>query len=174
MDFHFKNKLSVFLALFLAILQIILLKEIAQMFVTQLFGVGVSSFTFKFPSFSYYFEPFPVRSMPVLLLMYFSPYIYLILTIETASVLLKKIPVGKGRFFIVIFNLIQIGYLLIHIFYSAVILILNPKIENDWITLALYLNFNEIERFGFAFGVIFLFVFYLNMSTKRIMKYINY
>jgi hypothetical protein len=74
----------------------------------------------------------------------------------------------------VVFILLQIGYLLVHIFYSAVILILNPGIENDWIALSLYLGLGDIERFIFAFGVIFLFVFYLNMSTKRIMQYINY
>ncbi len=174
MDFRFKNKLNIITAVFLSILQIILFKELFQMGITQIFGVGTDSFSFNFPSFSYYFEPLPNNSMPVLILMYFAPYIYLIISVETASIILRKIPQGGGRFFIVIFNLVQIGYLLVHIFYSAVILILNPQIENDWIALALYMNLGDMERFVFAFGVIFLFVFYLNMSTKRIMKYINY
>lgn len=174
MDLKIKNKFYILSALILAIIQIILVKELFQMGIAELIGVAKSSFSFNFPSFSYYFEPEPNQLMPVLLLLYFAPYIYLVSSIELASILLKKIPQGGGRFFIVIFNLIQIGYLLVHIFYSAVILILNPQLENDWITIALYMNFDDLGRFGFAFAVIFLFVFYLNMSTRRIMKYINY
>jgi len=169
-----KNRLSIISALLLAILQIILLKEIFQLGISGLFGVSNSSFNFSFPFFSYYFEPVGDASNFDIILLYFAPYIYLVLSVEVASILIKKIPQGAGRFFLVVFILLQIGYLLVHIFYSAVILILNPGIENDWIALSLYLGLGDMERFIFAFGVIFLFVFYLNMSTKRIMQYINY
>lgn len=174
MDFKLRNKLSIFFALFLAILQIILLKEIFQAGISELCGVSNSSFNFSFPLFSYYFEPAGDASNLEVILLYFAPYIYLVLSVEVASVLIKKIPQGAGRFFLVVFILLQVGYLLVHIFYSAVILILNPGIENDWIALSLYLGLGEMGRFIFAFGVIFLFVFYLNMSTKRIMQYITY
>lgn len=174
MDLKFKNGQSIVWAVLLAILQIVLLKELFQMLLVEIFGGGNSEFSFVFPSIQYYFEPLPYTSMPVLLLLYFAPYIYLILSVEVTSTIMKKIPHGKGRFFLVIFILIQIGYLLIHLFYSAVILILSPNIQNDWIALTLYLGYDEIERFIFAFAVIFLFVFYLNISTRRIQKYINY
>ena len=173
MDFKFKNRFIIFLAFLVSAIQIILMKEIFQMGIASLFRDENSSFSFIFPTFSYYFEPLPNSSLPVLVLMYFTPYIYLILSIEVVSLILKKRPLVEWRFFIVIFILVQLGYLLIHIFYSAVILILRPAIENDWIALSLYQNFDQTERFVFAFGVIFLFVFYLNMSTKRIMKYFS-
>lgn len=174
MDFRIKNKTSVISAIFLSILQIILMKELFQMGVAELFGVSNSSFKFSFPAFSYYFEPFATISIFGLILSYFAPYIYLIISVEISSILMKKIPLGGGRFFLVLFILLQIGYLLVNIFYSAVILILKPGIENDWIALSIYWGLGETERFVFAFGVIFLFGFYLNMSTRRIMKYINY
>lgn len=174
MDLKFKNGQSIIWAVFFAGIQIILFKELFQMLIVTIFGGGNSEFSFIFPSFHYYFEPLPDTLMPELLLLYFAPYIYLVLSVEVASATMKKIPHGKGRFFLVIFILIQIGYLLIHIFYSAVILILSPSIQNDWIALALYLGYDDIERFIFAFAVIFLFVFYLNISTRRIQKYINY
>jgi hypothetical protein len=174
MDFKLRNKLSIISAVLLSILQIILLKEFFQAGLSALFCMSNSSFNFSFPYFAYYFEPEGDASILELTLLYFAPYIYLVLSVEVASILIKKIPQGAGRFFLVVFILLQIGYLLVHIFYSAVILILNPGIENDWIALSLYLGLGDIERFIFAFGVIFLFVFYLNMSTKRIMQYINY
>ena len=174
MDFKIKNKISIISALFLSILQIVLLKEVFQLGIAELFGVSNSLFNFSFPVFSYYAEPVASISIFGLVLVYSAPYIYLISSVEIASFFLKKIPQGKGRFFLLIFILIQVGYLLINIFYSAVILILNPGIQHDWIALSLYLGFDQSERFIFAFGVIFLFVFYLNMSTKRVIKYINY
>lgn len=174
MNFQIKNKISLILALFLAILQIILMKELFQMGIAEIFGAAKSSFQFNFPSFSYYFEPVATNSLIGLMVLYFSPYIYIISSVEISSILLKKVPLGGGRFFLLIFILLQIGYMLVHIFYSAVILILNPGIQNDWIALSLYWGLSDSERFIFAFGVIFLFVFYLNMSTKRLLKYINY
>lgn len=174
MDFKFKNRAAIILALFLSILQIIVFKEIFQMGLANLVGTANSFFEFNFPAFTYYFEPVPNLSSVVMILLYFAPYIYIVLSVETASIFLKKLPQGSRRYFLVIFILIQIGYLLVHIFYSAVILILNPQLENDWIALSLYLGYGDTERFVFAFGVVFLFVFYLNMSTKRILKYINY
>lgn len=174
MDLKFKNGQGIIWAVFFSAIQIALFKELFQMFIVAIFGGGNSEFSFIFPSFQYYFEPLPDRLMPELLLLYFAPYIYLVLSVEVATATMRKIPHGKGRFFLVIFILIQIGYLLIHIFYSAVILILSPNIQNDWIALTLYLGYDEIERFIFTFAVIFLFVFYLNISTKRIQKYINY
>jgi len=174
MEFRFKNKLSIILALFLSIIQIVLLKEVFQMGVAELFGVSISSFQFNFPTFSYYFEPVGAVSLFGLVLSFFAPEIYLVFSVEISSILLKKIPLGKGRFFLIVFILLQLGYLLVNIFYNAVILILNPGIKNDWIALSLYWGLSDTERFVLAFGVVFLFVFYLNMLTKRIMKYINY
>lgn len=174
MELKQKNSKVIITALFTTIIQIILVKEIFQMLIASIFGVGNSNFSFSFPFFSFYFEPEPNTAMFMLLLLYFAPYLYLISCIEISSILLKKIPLSAMRYFFVVFILLQLGYILIHIFYSAVILILNPQLENDWIALSLNLGFGDTERFVFAFGVIFLFVFYLNMSTKRIIKYFNY
>lgn len=169
-----QNRIIILVAIVCVIIQIILLKEVFQLVFANIVGVGNSMFTFKFPSFSFYFEPEPNTSKFILLFLYFTPYVYIVSAIEISSILMRKIPVGKTRYFLVVFILLQLGYILIHLFYNAVILILNPGIENDWIALSLNMGFSETERFVFAFGIIFLFVFYMNMSTKRIMKYIKY
>jgi|GEM_PF-2425509 len=169
-----QNRIIIVVAIICVIIQIILLKEVFQLVFANIVGVGNSMFTFKFPSFSFYFEPEPNTSKFILLFLYFTPYIYIVSAIEISSILMRKIPVGKTRYFLVVFILLQLGYILIHLFYNAVILILNPGIENDWIALSLNMGFSETERFVFAFGIIFLFVFYMNMSTKRIRKYIKY
>lgn len=168
-----KNWQPIIFAVFLAIVQILWLKELFQFLIASLIGVELSEISFNFILLNFYFEPTPGTSMPILFLLYFSPIIYLVLCTETTSLFLRKTPAGVYRFFIIVFVLIILGFLIIHIFYNAVLLILNPGLTNDWITLAIYLRLDEVGRMILAFGVIFLFVFYLNMQGRRVTNYIN-
>ena len=168
-----KNWNAIILAGFLTLVQILFIKELFQWMLCVIFGTEVSELTFGIFYLSHYFEPNPNTLMPVLFLLYLAPLLYLVFSIELASLFLKKFPQGMIRFSILIFILLQIGYLLVKIFYNAVLLILNPGLENDWIAMSIYLGFGDMERFIFAFGIIFLFVFYLNLSTRRVTNYIN-
>ncbi|MDZ7766402.1 MAG: hypothetical protein U5K00_18585 [Melioribacteraceae bacterium] len=168
-----KNWTPIISAAIMTLFQIIWFKELFQWLICVIVDVKVSELNFNFIMLQHYFEPAPNTSFPFLFLLYLSPIIYLLISIETASFFLRKTPQGIYRFFFLVFILLQLGFLLINIFYNSVILIINPGLENEWIAMSIYLGFGEVERFIFVFGIIFLFVFYLNMSTRRVINYIN-
>lgn len=173
MPLQSKNWTPIIIAAIMTLFQIIWFKELFQWLIGVVVGVEVSHLEFRFIGLHHYFEPSPNTSFPLLFLLYLSPIIYLLVSIEIASFFLRKIPQGVYRFFILVFILLQLGYLLFYIFYNSVLLIINPGLENQWIAMSIYLGFGDAERFIFVFGIIFLFVFYLNMSTKRVINYIN-
>ncbi len=173
MLFQLKNWIPIISAFLLFLVQILFLKEIFQFIIANLIGVDVSILTFIFPSLSFNFEPNPDTLLPFIVFMYLAPLIYLIISIEFTSLFLKKSTVGIYRYFLLIFILLQLGYLLIKIFYNAVILILNPGLKHDWIAMSIAFGFGDFDRIIFSFAIIFLFVFYLNISIKRVTSYIN-
>lgn len=173
MSLQSKNWAPIIVAAIMTLFQIIWFKELFQWLIGFAVGAEVSQLEFRFIGLHHYVEPAPNTSFPLLFLLYLSPIIYLLLSIEISSFFLRKTPHGVYRFFILVFILLQLGYLLIYIFYNSVLLLINPGLENQWIAMSIYLGFGEFERFIFVFGIIFLFVFYLNMSTKRVINYLN-
>lgn len=149
------------------------LKELFQYFFAFVLGTENLAVSFTITSFNTYFEPAVSTGFYEYMLLYFSPLIFVVLISETAVTLLKKFPLGPVRHNLLIFTLIHLGYLIIYIFYSGFVLILNFNSTNELWVLANHLGFGEIKRIIFAFFLIFIIIIYMNISSRRLLKYIN-
>ncbi len=101
------------------------------------------------------------------------PFIVIIATIEFSVRLLKRHSPGFMRYAVIVFSLFLSGFLLIDTFYSAFSVLLQFNYLNDWVQLVNLLGLSEGERMVFVFVMIILTSGYLNLSAKRIIKYIN-
>lgn len=101
------------------------------------------------------------------------PFVITILAIESSVKLLKRYSPGFKRYFTVIFSICLSGFLLFDSFYSAFSVVLRFNYQNDWVQLVALSDFTEGGRIAFVFFMIILTAGYLNLSSKRIIKYIN-
>lgn len=101
------------------------------------------------------------------------PYILTIIVIELSAQIIKKYSHAYKGYFATVFSLVLSGFLLIDVFYSAFSVILRFNYENDLVQLVDHLNLTEGLRIAVVFIIIIFISGYLNLSSKRIIKYIN-
>ena len=73
-----------------------------------------------------------------------------------------------------IFNLFVQGFLLLSVFYNSLIMIITDEKKNDFVNLAFNLGMRENGKIILAFLIILATVVYLNFTSKKVIKYINY
>ena len=170
---HIEKIYPFIIASFLSFVTLFFLKETFQYVAAFCLSIENSRIQFNLFSYEGHFEPSLMRSFWVYFLLYFSPLFFVIIVIEIVIFAVKKFPLGGTRHILLIFGLFHLGYLIIYIFYSSFVLILNMNSANDLLVLSNYLSFDETKRIIFTFFLIFILVLYMNFSTRRLLKYIN-
>jgi hypothetical protein len=171
MDEKTNNKKVLLYGLVFAGLYALVFVELIQGFIAWI--TGASGVSFRISGIKLYAGFILNGGAVINAVIFIVPYILTILAIELAMRLLKKYPQGFKRHFIIVFSLVLSGFLLFDTFYGAFSVILRFNFENDWVQLVNMLNITEGERLISALFVIILTAGYLNLSTKRIIKYIN-
>lgn len=107
------------------------------------------------------------------LLLYFIPYLMMLLAITIPIIGLKRTRPGSRRLFFITFALVQSGFLIFYLFYGIFSVILKANSDNDWVQIVSSLGYNETGGIIFCFLIIIFTAGYLNLVLKRILKYIN-
>ena len=115
--------------------------------------------------------PFSNLNSPyIYLLVMTTPFIANVLFIETAFILLSKTASNHIRSSLIIFQLINIGYLIFAAFIGILSIILNSSISTEWTTLLNHGNLSYNQKLIFMLLVLILLLGYMNILTKRIKK----
>lgn len=102
------------------------------------------------------------------------PLFYVFSTIELAINLLKYQTVGRIRFTLLTFIILNTGYLIVNVFTGAFNIVMNIQGSNSWAILCRNLELSETARLIFIFIVVVLLVNYLRSFNRIVTEYISY
>lgn len=166
-----KNKSSLITGMLLSILFLLYLPELFQYLLSIILGVNSHlEFVFIVPVVT--IENTVNSSLFSQITVGFVHYLYLVVICESGSFLLGKSYVGFYRFSLIIFLLVHAGYLLFYTFFNAVVTILELTVVNDWKNIFINLSLSNLQYFIIIFLIIILTAGYLNLLSKRILKYV--
>ncbi len=100
------------------------------------------------------------------------PYLACVMFIEASFLWLKRSHSEHVKSSIIIFQLINIGYLIFEISFGIVIMLLQSSISNDWTLMLNQLELTYYQKLIFMLGASLLLLGYINILTKKIRKYI--
>lgn len=111
----------------------------------------------------------------------FSAYIFLlalplilsVLYIETSALTLKKNNNLWLRQGLVIFQLVNLGYIIVNIFIGIISVIARGMFSSSWVRLLEYAEFSYTKQLIFMLIILILLLTYINYSTNRMKKYIT-
>lgn len=165
-----KNKKSIILGLILSFISIFILAELLQFIVYYLWTAG--EFTINLSGFSIVNPENLTKIQSVIILTF--PLFYIVSTVELAGNLLKHQGLGSPRFTLLIFIILNVGYLIVNVFIGAFNIVLDKAGDNRWTILCRNLEMNETGSLFFIFIVILLLMNYLRSFNKIVNEYIAY
>lgn len=165
-----KNKKSIILGLILSFFSIFILAELLQFIVYYLWTGG--EFLINLLGFSI-INPESLTKVQTVIILTF-PLFYIISTVELAGNLLKYQGLGTPRFTLLIFIILNVGYLIVNVFVGAFNIVLDNAGDNQWAILCRNLEMNETGSLFLIFIVILLLMNYLRSFNKIVNEYITY
>ncbi len=110
------------------------------------------------------------NSFYIYLVVMITPFVANVLFIEASFVWLNKTFNNHLRSSLIVFQLINIGYLIFAAFIGIFSIIINSSISTEWTTLLNQQNLSYNQRLIFMLLVLVLLLGYINILTKRIKK----
>ena len=104
------------------------------------------------------------------ILILISPSIACIICIEASIIILAKAKGDHLRSFLIIYQLVSIGYLLVNIFVAIFSVLLQPSSQPEWTDFLLKENISYSKQMIFLLLILIFLAGYLNIVTKRIRK----
>lgn len=101
-----------------------------------------------------------------------SDLLFILLMIEIAYQLLKKVGEGFWRYSLILFIILSLGLIIISIFFGFYTVIIH-NYNNDWITFFNVIQAVLEEKIIYSLGFVLATFLYLNLITRRIIKYIK-
>ncbi len=168
-----ENFTAILIGIISALLSILFLTGIFQALIALIFGITDFHFGFNYFIFKPIFHLQNNGSAIAFGIIYFAPFVFNILMLEIGTALLKKSILGQKRFSLIFFNLVIALYLIISVFYGAVISLLVINSINDWNQLMIHLKIVNSGKIMFMFVIIIMLTTYLKRKATRILEYIN-
>lgn len=153
---------------------VFLLSQVVQFLAGLILGVDGIHLSLEFYKLTCEFVFSPESGKFVSILVLLVPTFVSIFNIEINSHLLTKVSMGFYRNFFIVYQLVLIGYLLINVFIGLFSVVLDLSIGNDYAQIISgVLGFTMPVSFLMILVVLIILTGYINITTKRIMKYIN-
>ena len=116
---------------------------------------------------------FPIREIHNFFLyavLIISPFILSILMVEVTLIWHNKIRNNFLRMAIIIFQLINVGYLIFTAVFGLFSVLLHTTFQTDWSMLLNHGSLSYDQKLLFMFLILFILLGYINILTKRIRK----
>jgi len=101
------------------------------------------------------------------------PLLVSLVFIEVTSVILKKNNNINFRLGLVIFQLVNIGYLVVNIFIAIIAVAFRGLLINGWVKLLDYANFKYTKQILLMLVILILLFVYINFCANRLKKYMT-
>ena len=153
---------------------VFILSQVIQYLAGLILGVDGIHLSFEYYKltcgFVYSLESGKFVSILVLLV----PTLVNIVNIEINSRMFTKVSMGFYRNFLIVYQLVLIGYLLVNVFIGAATVVLGLSNGNEYAQIiSEVLGFTTPGSFLIILVVLIMLTTYVNITTRRIMNYIN-
>ena len=101
---------------------------------------------------------------------FLSPYLMSIILIEISLMMLSRISSDRFRSSLIIYQLVNIGYLIFTTVLGILTFVLKASVSTNWSTLMEFGNYTQGQKIMFMFFILILLLTYINILTKRIRK----
>lgn len=167
-----KNKRPLFWGAFIGFICILYLNDLFQYFIAYLFSSKIEFYNYYFFFKTTAWLNFGTLNI-IVVIVHLSGLLFSMMVVELGFILLRNSPPGFIRYFAITFQLINIGYILISIFWGSFVIILNADYSDDFGNLVKYFNVGEIGKTVIVFLMIFTFLIYFTANSQRLSNYIN-
>lgn len=157
----------------MGLISIYFLNELFKGFTALLLITNKVDYAFSGIIFKTFFTPETGKSFLSYLFAFNATIFASIIFIELTSPLFKKYTDGFIRTQIIIFQLINIGYLLFHLFYGVFTVAFSSTLVSDWQLLYYFAGFSRNHSLVFMLFVILIMFIYIRFSTNRIKNFIT-
>ncbi len=166
-----KNKtLAVILGLIGGIVSVMYLSESIKILAAHLFINGEVAIVFHGLKLDVILPVDTINSFFAIAAVTITPFAACILFIETSFLWLNKTSNDHVRGSIIVFQLINIGYIIFAAFMGIISILLPFSFVTDWTRFLNNESLSQNQKLVFMFFVLFILLAYINLLTKRIRK----
>ena len=166
-----KNKtLSVTFGLISGIVAVMYLSELIKILAAHLFINGDVTIVFHGLKLDVILPVGTMNSFFIIAAVTITPFAACILFIEASFLWLNKTSNDHVRGSIIVFQLINIGYIIFAAFMGIISILLPLSFATDWTRFLNDESLSENQKLIFMFFVLILLLAYINVLTKRIRK----
>lgn len=167
-----KKFLIVIVGLIAGLFSVLILNNLFQIIAAKILLGNQSNISLNFillsahPIFSH------GNSFILYLFIFLTPLIASIIFLEISSLILKKPLSTNVRLTFIIYQLVNIGYLIVYTIISIVAVLLKGALQSDWVELLNFYNYTYIRQLVIMLFILIVVFSYLNNLSKRIKNYI--
>lgn len=164
-----RNKKAVLTGTAFFYLSVLYLSEIFQYLLSSMFSRVSLEFNYVYLSNNYEILN---SSNFINFIILLSDIFFIMITVEIAYNILKKLAIGFWRYVVILFIVLSLGFIILDVFYGFFSIIVHNS-NNDWTKFFVVIQASFQERIIYSLGFILTTFLYLNLITRRIIKYIK-
>jgi hypothetical protein len=164
----FNKFFLVLLSLLTGLLTVLIVNELFKGLVAFIFtGSGVE-FAWRGIMLDASIRAGEFHSMASYTAIFLSPYLLSIVLIEISLMMMARTANDRFRSSIIIFQLVNIGYLIFTTVLGILTLVLKTSVSTNWSKLMEFGHYSRGQKIMFMFFILILLLTYINILTKRI------
>lgn len=169
-----KRNILISISILIALISVLILNELVKAGAVYLIYTLNISFTLKGISLYTVFTLPESHKLIYDTVIYLLPIFSVIIFIEFSALFLSKVYNNNIRTGLIIYQMINIGYLVITILLNALSVILNNFLSTDWSMYIFVSEYSYTKSLLITFLTIFVVFTYINFATNRIKKFITF
>ncbi len=169
-----KKNILIIISIVMGLISVLILNELIKGAAVYLIYTNDISFLFKGISLSTVFTLPVSHNLLFDTIIFLVPILSVIIFIEFSAVLLSKVYNNNIRTGLIIYQVINIGYLVITILLNALSVIIKNFLSTDWLTYIFISKYSNSKTMLVTFLTILIIFTYINFATNRIKKYITF
>lgn len=165
-----KKIYSVFIGIIAGLVTVLILDQLFKGLIAYIAAGSGSYLSFSGIKLGVNFIAGNVNSFFLLSAVIISPFVFSLLLIEISLYWLSKTANDHLRSSLIVFQIINIGYLIFAVVLGIFSVLLNTTLSTDWSPLLNHPDLSYNQKLIFMFLVMFILLGYINILTKRIRK----
>ena len=167
-----KKKILISISILVALISVLILNELVKAGAVYVFYTHDISFVLKGISLNTVFTLPESHNLISDTIIYLLPIFSVIIFIEFSALFLSKVYNNNIRTGLIIYQMINIGYLVIAILLNALSVIINNFLSTDWSVYIFISGYSYTKSLLITFLLILIIFTHINFATNRIKKYV--
>ena len=169
-----KKNILIIISILTGLISVLILNELVKAGAVYLIYTQNITFIFKGISLSTVFALPESHKLLIDTFIFLLPILSIIIFIEFSAIFLSKVYNNNIRTGLIVYQLINVGFLVITLLLNALSVIFYNFLSTDWLTYILISKYSTTKGLLITFLTILIIFTYINFATNRIKKYITF